>query len=148
MLEFKKYENNFLDECTHLFLKVYSVDPWNDKWESFEQARDYLLEFINNPVFYGCVAIKASKIIGVCLGHKRSWWSGKSYYMNEFFIDNDLQNQGIGTEFMNYIKNNLIDQGIKGIVLITEKDIPAEMFYKKNNFHVSQSNIFMVCNRL
>jgi aminoglycoside 6'-N-acetyltransferase I len=148
MLEFKKFENSYLDECTNLFLNVYSVEPWNDKWESFEQARDYLLEFISNPVFSGYIACNDSKIIGVCLGHKRSWWSGKSYYMNEFFVDNDLQGQGIGTQFMNYIKKNLIEQGIKGIVLITEKDIPAEMFYKKNNFQVSQSNIFMVCNRL
>lgn len=148
MLEFKKFENSYLDECTRLFLKVYSVEPWNDKWESFEQARDYLLEFINNPVFSGYIVSKDSKIIGVCLGHQRSWWSGKSYYMNEFFIDNDLQGQGIGTQFMDLIKKNLIEQGIKGIVLITEKGIPAEMFYKKNNFQVSQSNIFMVCNKL
>ncbi len=46
---------------------------------------------------------------------------------------------------MNYIKKDLVDQGIKGIVLITEKGIPAEMFYEKNNFHVSQSNVFMAC---
>ena len=148
MLEFKKYENSFLDECTSLFLKVYSVEPWNDKWESFEQAQEYLLEFINNPVFFGYVVFKDKKIIGVCLGHKRSWWNGNSYYINEFYIDNDMQSQGIGTEFMNFIKKDLIEQGIKKIVLITEKDIPAEIFYKKNNFHVSQSSIFMVCNKL
>jgi predicted acetyltransferase len=148
MLEFKKFEISFLDECTNLFLKVYSAESWNDKWESFEQARDYLLEFINNPVFNGYIVRKDSKIIGVCLVHKRSWWSGNSYYMNEFFIDSDLQRQGIGTQFMNFIKRSLVEQGIKGIVLITEKGIPAEIFYKKNNFHESQSNIFMACNTL
>ena len=82
------------------------------------------------------------------MGHKRSWWNGNEYYMNEFFIDNDMHGKGIGTNFLDFIKKNLIDQSIKGIVLITEKGFPAEMFYKKNKFRESESNIFMVCNRL
>lgn len=89
-------------------LKVYSREPWNDKWESFEQAREYILEFINNPVFTGFLACEDSKIIGVCLGHMRSWWGGKEYYMNEFFIDNEMQGKGIGTNFLEFIKKNLV----------------------------------------
>lgn len=146
-MEYKEFEISNLDECTKLFLKVYSLEPWNDKWESIEQAREYLLEFINNPVFTGYIACEDSRIIGVCLGHKRSWWGGKEYYMNEFFIDNEMQRKGIGTAFLEFIKKDLKEQGIRIIVLITGKGFPAEMFYKKNKFNQSESCIFMVCNK-
>jgi aminoglycoside 6'-N-acetyltransferase I len=148
MTKYKRFEKSNLDECTHLFIKVYSRGPWNDHWESFEQAREYLLEFINNPVFTGFVAYDDVKIIGVCLGHQRSWWGGKEYYVNEFFIDPEIQGKGIGTSFMEFIKKSLAEQGIKTLVLITGKGFPAEMFYKKNQFRESESIIFMVCNGL
>lgn len=148
MAEYKQFEVANLDECTDLFLKVYAREPWNDRWESFQQARQYLLEFINNSAFTGFVVLDNTKIIGVCLGHLRSWWQGKEYYINEFFIDPEMQGKGIGTGFMTFIKENLKKQEIRTIVLITSKGYPAELFYKKNQFHESKSNIFMVCNRL
>ncbi len=148
MAEYKQFEMANLDECTDLFLKVYAREPWNDRWESFEQARQYLLEFINNSVFTGFVVLDNAKIIGVCLGHLRSWWQGKEYYINEFFIDSEMQGKGIGTGLMEYLKKRLVEQGVQMIVLMTHQGFPAELFYKKNQFHESKSNIFMVCNGL
>jgi aminoglycoside 6'-N-acetyltransferase I len=148
MIEYSSFEIGNLDECTRLFLKVYSRRPWDDRWESFDQAQKYLLEFINNPVFKGFVVLENTKIIGVCLGYQRSWWAGKEYYLNEFYIDHEKQGKGIGTNFMKFIKKSIAKQGFKMIVLMTGKGFPAEMFYKKNQFRERESHIFMVCNRL
>ena len=148
MIEYRDFETENLDECTRLFLKVYSREPWNDRWESFDQAQKYLFEFINNPVFKGFIVLENGKIIGVCFGHQRSWWEGKEYYLNEFYIDHEMQGKGIGTHFMGFIKKSLAKQGVKMIVLMTGKGFPADMFYKKNQFRESESHIFMVCNPL
>ncbi len=148
MIGYKTFEIANLGECTQLFINVYSREPWNDHWESFDQAGQYLLEFINNPAFQGFVVFDDTRIIGVCLGHQRSWWQGKEYYINEFFIDHEMQGKGIGTGFMEFVKKSLVEQGVKMIILMTHQGFPAEMFYKKNHFLESKSMIFMVCNSL
>lgn len=146
MIQYRTFEITNLDECARLFINVYSREPWNDRWESLDQAKQYIFEFINNPVFRGFLVFDGIKMIGACLGHQRSWWQGKEYYINEFFIDPEMQGKGIGTGFMGFIKKSLVEQGVKMIVLMTHQGFPAEMFYKKNHFLESESMIFMVYN--
>lgn len=143
MIEFKQFVSRNIDECTNLFLKVFSGEPWNDQWESFNQAREYLVEFLENPGFEGFIVSDNDRIVGACFGHKRSWWKGKEFYIDEIFIDNEMQGRGIGSGLLDFVKARLLKQEIQTLVLLTEKGLPAELFYKKNGFHSSETNIFM-----
>ncbi len=73
-----------LKECANLMVKVFSGEPWFDKWESIEHAANYLKEFMDNPVFIGFVIRKNDNIVEACFGHIRSWYEGKEYYIDEY----------------------------------------------------------------
>jgi aminoglycoside 6'-N-acetyltransferase I len=135
-----------LDECAELFKKVFSANPWYDNWVSSDQARNYLIELIENPVFEGFVAYENSKIVAVCLGHRRSWWMGKEFFVDEFFVENKRQRNGIGTKTLDIITNNLAEEGYTRLTLLTNKEIPAERFYIKNGFNNNQQRTVMVKN--
>lgn len=133
-MNFRRFSWEDLDECAELFLKVFTADPWYDNWISLPQAKNYLGELIENPVFEGFVACESSDIVAVCLGHMRSWWMGNEFFVDEFFVENGKQGNGIGTKMMDYVTSNLASNGYMRVILLTNKDVPAESFYLKNGF--------------
>ena len=70
---------------------------------------DYLKELIENPVFEGFLMCKDSKIVAVCLGRRRSWWRGKEFFVDEFFVETGRQGNGIGTKTVDFLVNTLQD---------------------------------------
>ncbi len=143
-LRMKKFSINDADKCAELFKEVFSDYPWYDNWVSVSQTKTYLMELIKNPVFEGFVAYEGSQIVAVCIGHKRSWWMGKEFFIDEFYVSNEKQGIGIGTELLEHVKNNLIEENYRRLVLLTNKEIPAEEFYVKNGFQISENRISMI----
>lgn len=143
-VKFRKFSSLDMDKCAILFKEVFSDYPWYDDWVSVSQARKYLMELINNPSFEGFVAFDDSEIVAVCFGHKRSWWMGKEFFIDEFFVSSKKQGNGIGTKLMDYVKNSLEKDDYKRLVLLTNKEIPAEEFYIRNGFYTKQNRISMV----
>jgi aminoglycoside 6'-N-acetyltransferase I len=132
-----------LEPCSELMLKVFSGEPWFDQWDSVLHVQQYLAEFMDNPVFLGFVIEQEGKILGASFGHTKSWYSGKEYYIQEYFIDTDLQGSGLGSALMNGMKAYLSSVHVHCMVLLTEKDLPAEDFYRKHGFEVKKDIIFM-----
>jgi len=143
-LNIRRFIRKDLDECTELFTKVFLAEPWYDNWVSSDQARNYLNELVENPVFKGFVAFEGSDIMAVCLGHRRSWWMGKEFFVDEFFVQNEKQGNGIGTKAMDIITDNLVEEGYTRLTLLTNKGIPAETFYLKNGFYNNLKRTVMV----
>ncbi len=144
ILEMRKFRIEDTDKCTELFMKVFSADPWYDDWLTFDQTRYYLEELIKNPVFEGFIAYETADIVAVCFGHKRSWWMGKEFFIDEFYVENEKQGKGIGTVFLDFIEDNLIRKDHRRLILATNKKIPAEKFYMKNGFYNNQNRTIMV----
>jgi aminoglycoside 6'-N-acetyltransferase I len=142
----RKFTFEDMDKCAALYKEVFSDDPWYDKWVSQDQVREYLNELIQNPVFEGFVALDDSEIVAVCLGHIKSWWTGKEFVVDEFFVHNEKQGNGIGTTFMDFICNYLLENEYVRLTLLTNKEIPAEDFYLKNGFLNNQKRILMTKN--
>jgi len=138
------YDKKYLEAMTHLFLDTYQRDPWNDEWPSYDTANTYLTEFTDNPHFIGFIALEDEKVVGACFGHKKTWWEGVEYFVDEFFIDTNRQGKGIGSTLIEHIKRTLAEQGFKAILLMTERGYPAEKFYIKNGFKGSDTAVFMV----
>ena len=140
----RKFTVRDIDGCTELFKEVFSAYPWYDKWVSFKQTRTYLEELIENPVFEGYVAYSGLDLVAVCFGHRRSFWTGKEFFIDEFYVRNESQGSGIGTHMLNYVKESLMAENYVRLVLLTNKEIPAEDFYIKMGFYNNQSRTVMV----
>jgi GNAT superfamily N-acetyltransferase len=133
-----------LEECSQLFKQVFNAEPWYDKWTSLNQVKSYIYELTENPAFQGFVVFEGPQMVAVCLGHRRSWWKGKEFFVDEFFVKNNIQGNGIGTRTLDVIKKILIKEGYARINLLTNKDIPAEKFYLKNGFKKNINRTFLV----
>ena len=132
-----------LDACTELFIRVFSNEPWHDEWKSFYHARTYLEDFTKMPRFIGFVAEKDEQVVAMAMGHVRKWWQGDEYFIYELCVDTSNQRTGVGTKLMREIKDMLRKEDVGFITLLTERDIPAEAFFKKNGFNESNTNLFM-----
>ncbi len=140
----RKFSWSDLDECVELYKKVFSAHPWYDEWRSSGQVRIYLNELISNPVFKGFIIREDSKVVAVCMGRSRSWWMGKEFYVDEFFVENERQGNGIGTKLLDYVTGILSKEGYRRLILLTNKEIPAETFYLKKGFSNNLKRTVMV----
>ena len=74
------------------------------------------------------------KLCAVSIGQIKHWWQGTEYYLDELFVDPDLQGQGLGSLLLRMIEKDIQNCGISGIFLQTENDKPAYAFYQKRDF--------------
>jgi aminoglycoside 6'-N-acetyltransferase I len=139
----RPYERADLQACTDLFIRVFSQPPWNDRWPSTDVARAYLEDYVRAPGFDGFVAEERGQVLGFLLGHRRQWWSGPEFYIDEFGIDPDRQRQGIGTTLLDHLKHVLSTAGVHTITLLTARDSPAASFYAGLGFRAHERMVFM-----
>ncbi|MDS0524326.1 GNAT family N-acetyltransferase [Clostridium sp. SHJSY1] len=127
-------EEQIIAECVDLFIETFTKEPWNDVYESRDQVVEFLNNFLKNNNFLGYVAIVNKKIVALSIGMKKPWIKGIEYYIDQFCVCYELQGQGIGSDFLKEIEEDIKKQGLNGIILNTEKGYPSEKFYLKNGF--------------
>lgn len=132
-----------IDECTALFLKVFAGEPWNDQWESPQDAKKYLESHYAFNSFLGYVAVYDGRIVGASFGFIKPWQRGLEYYINEFFVDTAVQGKGVGTLLLKQIAADIKGKDIKAIVLTTQRAFPAYGFYLKNGFAEVAGEVFL-----
>ena len=132
-----------LDKCVDLYMETYSQEPWNESWDSRDVIENFYRNHFANNYFLGFTAYKEEEIVGVCVGFLKPWAKGMEYYIDDFFVCSDYQGQGIGSEFMAAIKNNLASQNIHAIILSTQRGYPAQKFYEKMGFTALEDAVFM-----
>lgn len=124
-----------------LFLKVFSMPPWNDQWDSADQLSAYMNELID-PSNALCLGYyHENQLIGISLGYVFHWWEGTEYFIKELCIDTELQGQGHGKKFIEEIERYLKASSIKALWLMTERSTPAFSFYKNNGFKELKDNV-------
>lgn len=141
-MEFKRIEESDLVKCTATFIKVFNAEPWNDDWQD-ESAFQYLSDFYHTPNFLGLTAIENGEILGFIFGIQRKWYSGDEYFIHEMCVDQSLQNKGVGKAMLNHLESQLKDQSVESMTLLTNRDIPAERFYKNNGFEEIERLVFL-----
>ena len=129
-----KLTEGYLEECIDLFIDTFSREPWNDKYDSRQQVKDFFVNHMGNNYFLGYIALLDKKIVALSVGMKKPWIRGMEYYIDEFCISYDFQGKGIGSLFLKDIEELLICENVEGIILNTEKDYPSCNFYQKNGF--------------
>ena len=122
-------------------LEIFSGEPWNDTWTD-EQLHQYILELMSNKNSLSFGAYKDDILIGISLGKIKSWYEGTEYWIDEFGILPMMQQNGNGSAFMNEIEIAAAEKGIEYIVLLTERNVPAYQFYKRNGFNEKEETVF------
>lgn len=141
MIEFKPLKEEDLDACTQAFVDIFNDDPWNDEW-TFERARQYISDFYHTPHFVGVLAMENDQVVGFIYGVVRAWWSGSEFYINEMGVRSEYRNQGIGRALLEQLEKALEGQNVDNFALLTDRGMPAEIFYQKNGFRAIDRLIF------
>ena len=123
-----------------LFAGVFTKEPWCDDWSDQEQLDLYIRDLTGQDysLTYG-LADDADELIGISLGYIKHWYSGTEYIINELCIRTDRQGTGAGTAFIREIEKAVRELGIKQIFLLTDSNVPAYAFYRKNGFAESKT---------
>jgi len=125
-----------------VFVSVFTAEPWCDDWSDAEQLDLYLQDLTGQgySLTYGLYD-DTGELIGISLGYIKHWYSGTEYIINELCIRTERQGAGAGTFFIREIEKAIRELGIKQIFLLTDSNVPAYEFYRKNGFTEQTTNV-------
>ena len=130
------------EDIKEVFAGVFTKEPWNDDWSDKEQLDMYIMDLIGQgySLTYGLYD-EANELIGISLGYIKHWYSGTEYIINEPCIKTDRQGAGAGSFFLAEIEKAIKALGLKQIFLLTDSNVSAYDFYRKNGFIESETNV-------
>ena len=139
-MELIKWNISNKNEIKSFFREVFTKEPWNDDWSNEEQLENYIVDLIGNNNSLTLAYFNDDMLVALSMGHIKHWYAATEYYIDELCVKTQLQGQGIGGKFIKAIEEYLMKHDIKAIFLLTEKDVPAYDFYKKNGFEEHENN--------
>jgi aminoglycoside 6'-N-acetyltransferase I len=134
--------NQNLDDCVGIFIKSYNQAPWNYHW-TFDKAKQYLSEYMSCSGFAGFILYDEGEPVGAILGHKKTWWTGQQFMIDEFFISPERQRKGYGKKMLDVCDQYATENGIELLILMTNKYMPAYQFYTKSGYINTEQYVFM-----
>ncbi len=142
MYTLKKLSIDDKEDIKAVFVSVFTKEPWCDDWSDKEQLDLYIYDLIGQSysLTYGLYD-DTDELIGISLGYIKHWYSGTEYIINELCIKTERQGAGVGTFFISAIEKAIKELGLKHIFLLTDSNVPAYEFYKKNGFVESETNV-------
>lgn len=139
----ESFSKSHLDECAHLIVSAFNIEPWNENW-TFDTAQKTLYQTLEAPGFVGFVSV-ADEVMGFATGCREQDDTTEVFYLDTLCVKPDVQGRGVGSRLLEHLKEHLEQSRISTIYLITHRGTPAESFYKKNGYRVSNKDIVMVC---
>ena len=134
MLKIKRLSIKEKEAITNVFLGVFTKEPWNDDWSDTEQLDMYINDLIGQSYSLTYGLYDDDELIGISMGYIKHWYRGTEYIINEFCVKTELQGKGAGTFFIKEIEKAIQELGLNQIFLLTDTNVPAYNFYKKNGF--------------
>ena len=139
MHRFVKLSVTDVQRIKELFVSVFTKEPWMDDWSDGNQLDQYIIDLIGNPNSLAFGYEEGKELIAVSMGYIKHWWQGTEYIINELCVKTGLQGHGVGGRFVEDIEGYLRENDIKGVFLLTDRDVPAYGFYRHCGF-VEQEN--------
>lgn len=145
-MKIKLFTKDNLDECSQIYAEIFSSDPWNEPW-TIDFAKKRLSELLLRPNFIAYISFATNgNISGFIGGNIESWCDGKTFLLEELFIDKKYQRKGIGTKMIKFLEKELKSKKVLSMYLKTKKDSFAEKFYTSNFFQSDTNTIYMYKN--
>ena len=117
-----------------LFISVFTGEPWNDDWSDSKQLDQYIEDLCGQGYSLAFGLYDDGELIGLSMGYIKHWYTGTKDIINELCIKTDRQGSGAGSFFLTQIEKAIKEMGLKQIFLLTDRDVPAYHFYKKNGY--------------
>ncbi len=103
----------------------YHIDAFNEIMRSEVYLEGYIFEFDERPIGYAITAKKYSHEAG-----------GLVLWIEELYVLDEYQSQGIGKEFFKFIKSILDESIVRLRLEVDSENSRAKKFYKKMGFDV------------
>jgi len=141
-INFRKITEIDYHKCADVLADAYKGEPWNNKW-THDEALLRIRATMSGFNARGYVVEVDGEVIAQCLGRVDYYNDGwKQFCIDEFNLHSNFQGQGIGSNFMNYVINELEQENIDRIWLLTGGYMAAK-FYEKNGFEESSDGTMM-----
>ena len=141
MYEIKRLSTDEKENIKDLFVSVFTNEPWNDDWSDKTQLELYITDLTGQSYSLTYGLYDNDELIGISMGYIKHWYSGTEYIINELCIRTDRQGKGAGSFFLSEIEKAIKEIGLKQIFLLTDSNVPAYEFYKKNGYVELESNV-------
>ena len=122
---------------------AFKEEPWNENW-TFEQAYTRIEEIMSARVSRGYVVACGDEIVAMACGRIMTYLDFKELWVDELSVHPGYQGNGLGGKMLEYIRQQLKEEGIRNMVLTTERGYPSVKFYEKNGFKQEDRIVFMV----
>lgn len=141
-MELKELSIADIENIKNIILETFSREPWNDNWIDKKQLHSYILDLIGNKNSLSIGLYENGELIGVSLGRVKHWYTGNEYWIDDLAILPQVQGRGCGSKFIDMIEDNIKSKNFVGIVLFTEREIPAYYLYVKKGFEEKRERVF------
>ncbi len=141
--EVRTFTPEHLEGCARLYAVTFREGPWNEAWTE-DSALERLSQVTQSPGFYGLVALREEEVIGLAFGYRRRRPSGDFFLLDEMCVEAGTQRSGVGNWLIARLRQDLADDGVSRVVLLTAGDSPARHFYEKNGFREDEGWILMI----
>jgi len=138
----RRYVPDDLDGAAEVFRSAFANPPWNEKWD-ISHAADRIRELMSAPQSVGYVYDDRGSIKAVLCGRVLTYLHGAEYVIDEFCVAADMQRCGIGSAVIDHVYEELSEQGVVAMALMTTRGYPSERFYIKKGFTGNDDMVFM-----
>ena len=135
------FGEDYLDECAYLLVASFNAEPWNAKY-TIHTAKKELAWILSVPGFLGLVSV-TDGVVAFATGYREPDDVREVFYLKTFCVRPDAQGTGVGSRLLERLRGHLDKSGVNTIYLTTHKGTPAESFYRKHGYKVSDEDIVM-----
>lgn len=138
----RKMTASDIENSAEILCSVYNNAMWQCRW-SLDTAKAYLYDYFESKKFVGFILEIDNKVCGAMFCHEKIWWNNSEIFIDEMFVQPDLQRKGYGSELIDAATAYAKEHKLAGFTLSTNRYAPAPQFYKKNGFVDCEHVLFM-----
>lgn len=138
----RPYQKEDLPGCVQMLIAAYNGEPWRNHWTE-DTASRYLSEFADSVHFIGWVSMEKGQLAGALFGRRKTWWTQDELFVDELFVHPDCQGKGHGKSLLQAAEEHCIKNGLAGVTLLTDRNMPAMAFYKQNGYTAGDHVVFL-----
>ena len=139
-MEIVRTGERHIDAIAKLLKKEFLKPPYNETW-ILSKLIARVEEVFQDNRKYCFVALENDLVIGVILASTFVFRDGERCFVEEFVIDSEQQNKGVGKKLLQRLEEECKKAQIKTLWLTANQKADAHGFYTKNGFTISDYSL-------
>ena len=131
-----------LERYGAIYAAPFSGEPWNDPWDP-RKAVIHVGELLDSKQAYGLEYVVDHEVAGFILGTSMLFHYGRTFEINDLAVAPAYQRQGIAGRLLTHCLDDVKEQGIVGVHLITAGEGILPQFYEEFGFDKEKRVILM-----